>query len=312
MFRKIIVFMLCFIMPLYFVIFVIATMAQTKSLGIEDNVKIGKVKSWKIPSEKTSNNDIKIFYNKIPKCGSRSLESTIKKLAHKNDFYVHISSINRDLRLQEEDEVLKVIDLFHSQPTPFVYSRHVYFIDFSVFESPQPVYINLVRDPVDRFVSNYYFKRFGDVRKTGARANFSHRDLHMDINDCILRNGTYCNQVYSTLVRFFCGHESFCSTATSKSMAHAKKNIERFYVVVGYLEDYKGMLKVLEKLLPAFFKGAQKSIKNKKTSKTATLNKTAITEEARAMLKRRLRFDCELYDFIRARFNKLKKKLKIT
>lgn len=35
---------------------------------------------------------------------------------------------------------------------------------FSRFSSVQPIYVNLIRDPLARLVSSYYFRRFGDYR----------------------------------------------------------------------------------------------------------------------------------------------------
>lgn len=32
------------------------------------------------------------------------------------------------------------------------------------FRIEQPVYINIIRDPISRFLSNYFFRRFGDWR----------------------------------------------------------------------------------------------------------------------------------------------------
>ena len=48
-----------------------------------------------------------------------------------------------------------------SLPQPSLYDRHVYFLDFRQFNRTQPVYINMVRDPVDRVVSRYYFMNWG-------------------------------------------------------------------------------------------------------------------------------------------------------
>lgn len=41
-----------------------------------------------------------------------------------------------------------------------MYERHIHFVDFAKFGQPQPVYINLIRDPLQRMVSWYYFRRY--------------------------------------------------------------------------------------------------------------------------------------------------------
>lgn len=41
----------------------------------------------------------------------------------------------------------------------------IFFFCFIVrFRIEQPVYINIIRDPINRFLSNYFFRRFGDWR----------------------------------------------------------------------------------------------------------------------------------------------------
>ncbi len=40
-----------------------------------------------------------------------------------------------------------------------VVSKHFYFIDFRDFDKAQPVYVNLVRDPVAKIVSRFCYKR---------------------------------------------------------------------------------------------------------------------------------------------------------
>lgn len=39
-----------------------------------------------------------------------------------------------------------------------------FFCFFVRFRIEQPVYINIIRDPINRFLSNYFFRRFGDWR----------------------------------------------------------------------------------------------------------------------------------------------------
>lgn len=55
----------------------------------------------------------------------------------------------------------------------------------------------------------------------------------------------------------FCGHDLDCSLFNSKEvMQRAKANVEKFYPVVGVLENLNKSLSVMEKLLPNIFKGA--------------------------------------------------------
>ena len=42
---------------------------------------------------------------------------------------------------------------------PVAYYKHMYFINFEDFGRPNPIYVNLVRDPIDRIISWYYYIR---------------------------------------------------------------------------------------------------------------------------------------------------------
>ncbi len=73
----------------------------------------------------------------------------------------HIESANSrfsDFRLapfQQEELTEMVADL----PTPSVYVKHVCYTNFTRLGYPTPIYINLVRDPVERIISWYYYIR---------------------------------------------------------------------------------------------------------------------------------------------------------
>lgn len=58
-------------------------------------------------------------------------------------------------------------DLAYAKQKRVLYTRHQYFIDFEELkwdDGDPPVYINLIRDPIDRFKSFYYFSRYGNKR----------------------------------------------------------------------------------------------------------------------------------------------------
>ncbi len=58
---------------------------------------------------------------------------------------------------------------------------------------------------------------------------------------------------------FFCGQEKECSLLGSDwALKKAKENIEKWYAVVGLLEEFNTTLTVLEHAMPRFFKDAPK------------------------------------------------------
>ncbi len=91
-------------------------------------------------------------------------------------------------------------DIFtdHASERPFTYTKHLNFLDFSEFNATAPVYINFVRDPVERVVSWYYYMRMPwklvkvdeKTNRTvwnGKRpTNLSMGDLKMTFEDCVL------------------------------------------------------------------------------------------------------------------------------
>lgn len=54
--------------------------------------------------------------------------------------------------------------LRHHKSSCIFVLNNVSWIDPARFRIEQPVYINIIRDPINRFLSNYFFRRFGDWR----------------------------------------------------------------------------------------------------------------------------------------------------
>lgn len=68
-----------------------------------------------------------------------------------------------------------------------VYIRHQYFIDFAEHKQKRPLYINVIRDPVEKFRSFYYFIRNGNLEGDGGDVPMSESKRLMNINDCVSR-----------------------------------------------------------------------------------------------------------------------------
>ena len=52
---------------------------------------------------------------------------------------------------------------------PLIVIKHHLYTNFTEYGLEEPTWINVAREPVSRFVSSYYFKRFGFARHEGVR-----------------------------------------------------------------------------------------------------------------------------------------------
>ena len=80
-------------------------------------------------------------------------------------------------------------------------------------------------------------------------------------------------------------------------------NVERGYAFVGTTEQLELGLKVLEAVLPRFFKGAPKAFR---ANDKVNVNKHAgMSSKSRETLERHMATDIEFYDFVRQRMEKM-------
>lgn len=103
-----------------------------------------------------------VFFNRVPKVGSQTLMELMIRLSKRNGFEWHRDRPSRieTIVLGEKDEN-ELIDEIKSINGPATYSKHVAYVNFTKHggASDRPIYINLVRDPIERLVSWYYYIR---------------------------------------------------------------------------------------------------------------------------------------------------------
>ncbi|KAK3748617.1 hypothetical protein RRG08_048947 [Elysia crispata] len=153
-----------------------------------------------------------ILYNRVPKTGSTSFTGVTLDLCHMNGFsaiYVFVSHEERILSLESQMKFITNITSW-DEKKPAIYHGHMPFIDFTRFGiKKRPIYINMVREPLDRLISHYYFLRYGDDfspdkirRKHGDNETF---------DECVAREGLDCSPERLWLqVPYFCGHHPDC------------------------------------------------------------------------------------------------------
>uniref|UniRef100_A0A1A8QAP3 Uronyl-2-sulfotransferase n=1 Tax=Nothobranchius pienaari TaxID=704102 RepID=A0A1A8QAP3_9TELE len=164
-------------------------------------------------------------------------------------------------------------------PQPFLYTRHVHFLNFTRFRIEEPVYINIIRDPINRFLSNYFFRRFGDwrgeqnhlIRTPGMKDD----ERYLDINVCILENYPECsNPRVFYIIPYFCGQHPQCREPGVWALERAKQNVLDNYLLVGVLEELEDVLLMLERLLPHYFSGVLDIYKSPEYKKVGNLTGT--------------------------------------
>lgn len=247
----------------------------------------------------------RLFYNRVPKCGSTTLYTLIRKLSSMHR-YRHFNSKVYDRKIVDLDEQHRIVQLVKSTPPPCSFDRHVFFINFTRFGERPPVYINIIREPVERIISSYFYRRMV-ARQNKTKVRPSDYWLNKKFEHCVLTPDPECTflegQNYSVLqLPYFCGQEPQCQHLNDPwALARAKQNIEQYYAVVGTLEQMNVTLQVLETVLPQFFGGAYKVYHSLGVHRNQNLHKERVKEEVKALLRANLTAEYELYHFVQQR-----------
>lgn len=258
-----------------------------------------------------------VVYNRVGKCGSRTVVMLLKLLAEQHHFNLVSSEIHNKTRLSKHEQVALMRNIT-AIPEPFLYTRHVHFLNFTSFKIEQPVYINIIRDPINRFLSNYFFRRFGDFRGEQFHLlrtpNMKDEERYLDINVCILENYPECsNPRIFYIIPYFCGQHPQCREPGLWALERAKQNVLENYLLVGILEELEDVLLLFERLLPQYFTGVVDIYKGpdymKMGKMTSTVRKYTPSLEALQVLYHRMRYEYEFYNFIRDQFHLMKKKI---
>lgn len=211
-----------------------------------------------------------LFFVRVPKCGSENLVFIIQALQERNRFqHNRLVQTKRWLREFQQREIVKnVMSKVRDEVVPQSFDRHVFFINFSRFDAPFPIYVSLIRDPVQKMISRFFYRRGNSITeynrlKRRGLVNVPMAEwLHWLLEMCVLHKNSECNFVdgheYDLTIPYFCGHEKQCLQFNNRwALNQAMANLEKYFSVVGILEDMDATLNVLETKVPAYFKGVK-------------------------------------------------------
>lgn len=259
----------------------------------------------------TSKTGRMLIYNRVPKCGSTTMLWIIKGLSQKNK-YTHRSSKlyhSRQLSKYKQNLLEKQFNRYlkHGYHS---YDRHMYY--FNLTRAENFIWFNFIRDPVERFVSEFYYLRSPDRWKKDMMKKVKRPPLswfNMKLDKCVLAEDPECLPTLDTehelQLTYFCGQHPDCRKVGSRwALQQAKENVERYYSVVGLLEEMPLSSKVLQSYIPRFFKNVT-SIPLSSGSKKVNVDKTkpSVSDGILSILRSRLVEDYEFYDFVKKRLH---------
>jgi len=285
------------------------------------------------PSPAVSEQTKVLIYNRIPKSGSSLLLELLYTLGGRLGYLVVRGKYHSYRHFTRNDRA--GLGHFLEQAgtrARTVYVQHQHYVNFTQppHRLPQPLYINMMRDPVDHLLSSYFYKRTVILQHRNP-ITFTKEEreiMEQPFEQCVVERRLECvyygytvhtnkteqlefrktwSPLYlypSDVLLYFCGHDPECTELGNRAaLQKAKENVDRHFEVVGVLEHLQESLSVLEYKLPDFFEGASEwhqstdqAVRNKNSVKAA-----GISEEVRAALKSRLAPEYDLYEHVRQR-----------
>ena len=112
-----------------------------------------------------------LIFNRVPKAGTETLMGLLDLLSYRNNFTASVD--NKELKDKRGEntyitkaEIKNYVKLFDGHENvkmnfPLSYTKHVNFFNFEEHNRKNPIYVNMVRHPIERVISWYYYIRQG-------------------------------------------------------------------------------------------------------------------------------------------------------
>ena len=90
----------------------------------------------------------------------------------------------------------------------------------------------MIRDPIARFESFYYFSRFGNNLGGGGHAKLTDERRAESIDECVSKRRPECKNPWWQIVPYICGHHPACSKRSQEAVDIAKVRKKFFFVEI--------------------------------------------------------------------------------
>ncbi|XP_030570083.1 heparan sulfate 2-O-sulfotransferase pipe-like [Drosophila novamexicana] len=263
-----------------------------------------------------------VLFNRLEKVGSQSMTKLLGHLGTLHGFVTYRNEIppSKKAVYNFEEEAAFAEELIELEE-PSVYVEHTNWINFTAHDMPRPIYINLVRHPIQKVMSAYYYHRHPVVyansllrnpNKPKQNKEFFDRSFNDCVRqriapDCVFDPHIPYNKDWRRFSLHLCGNQNVCVNFNSEMATQiAKLHVEKEYAVVGSWEDTNITLAVLEAYIPRFFADAtnQYYSHRDKFMINATPHDKHLDEDVEAYLKQQFAYEIELYNFCKQRLYK--------
>ncbi|XP_017035079.2 heparan sulfate 2-O-sulfotransferase pipe isoform X6 [Drosophila kikkawai] len=167
-----------------------------------------------------------VVFNRPTRVESEQMMPLFRQLAAMNDINVVLNGPVRTMnRTRTETEQLTELEWASELEKGSIYMAHSNWLDFAGFGYKKPIYVSLVRDPIDRVVTDFYKRRSWVKRAIFRRMYPGRRErpeewYNLSFSECVRSGDPECRFVQysvSDYVKdfkrqslYFCGNEADC------------------------------------------------------------------------------------------------------
>ncbi len=226
-----------------------------------------------------------VIFIHIPKAAGSTLRAIIQ-----NQYKRHVMYAIDGRRVKESVEEFKILPLSHREKIRVLLGHMLFGLHEYI---PRPsTYITILRDPVERVISNYYYV----LRKPAHRMHDEVTSQKMTLKEYV--ESKINTQLNNGQTRVISGiNDVLFGKCTNEMFERAKKNIENHFSVVGLTERFDETLILLQRVLA--WRRPFYIMKNVTKNRPVKEN---ISEDTLNTIEYYNKLDIALYKFAKERF----------